>query len=66
MPKILDDCFYNQIKLLHDLSCAHWFINKHAKGDAKKVGDDKCYSLLEKLEKDLEKYAIALKEMILQ
>ncbi len=66
MPKILDDCFYDQIKILHDLSCIHWFIDKHAKEDAKKASNDKCYALLEKLEKDLEKYLIALKEMVSQ
>jgi len=60
MSKMLDDCFYNQIKLLHDLSCTHWFIEKNAQ----RIGDKKYHTLLEKLEKNLKKYIIELKEMI--
>jgi len=66
MPEILDNCFYDQVKLLHDLSCTRWFIDKHAKKDAKKADDNKCYVLLEKLERDLDKYIVELKEMVSQ
>jgi len=66
MSKMLDDCFYDQIKLLHDLSCIRWFIEKHAKNDAQRTGHNECYTLLEKLEKDLEKYVIELKKTISQ
>jgi len=66
MSKMLDDCFYNQIKLLHDLSCIRWFIEKHAKKDALRADDNKCHTLLEKLEKDLKNYVIELKETISQ
>ncbi len=64
MPKMLDNCFYNKIKLLHDLSCVRWFIDKHAKEDAKKAGDTKFYALLENLERDLEGYVDALKKLV--
>ncbi|MGB8366993.1 MAG: hypothetical protein WCD44_01410 [Candidatus Babeliales bacterium] len=66
MPRMLDNCFYDKVKLLHNLSCTSWFIDKHAKEDAKKAGDDKLIALLEKLEQDLHKYVDSLKKMISQ
>lgn len=61
---MINDCHYNKIKTLYELCKIAHFIKMHAKNDAKKAGDEKCYKFLEELEKDLEKYAKQLNEMI--
>ncbi len=66
MAKILDDCFYDKIKILHDMSCMLWFIEKHAEDNAKKAGDEECHELLDRIEKDLEKHITELKKMVCQ
>lgn len=53
---MLDDCTYNKIKLLHELSSQLWFIQKHALQDAKIACDDHCKNVLIDLEKDLQKH----------
>jgi len=63
MAKLIDNCLYNKIKLLHNLSCTLWFIEKHAKQDARTEKDNDCLLFLEYLEKDLEKYVHELKKM---
>ena len=60
MENMLDNCKYNKVKLLHELSCALWFIKKHAKGDAQKANDTDCMPFLDLLEKDLESYVSKL------
>jgi hypothetical protein len=60
----MDDCRYNTLKILYEFCKTSHFIKMHAKNDAKKVGDEKCYKFLEQLEKDLEKYTTQLNEMI--
>ncbi len=61
---MLDNCFYDKIKILHHLSCMLWFIEKHAEENAKKEGDEECHAFLDRLEKDLEKHVQELKKMI--
>ncbi len=59
---MLDNCTYDKVKILHELSCLLWFIQKHAH---KEIPDnDVCHALLKDLEKDLEKYVTAFKELV--
>jgi hypothetical protein len=53
---MLDHCTYDKVKLLHKLSSMLWFIEKHAKNDAKMANDAECAAILQKMSKDLEKY----------
>lgn len=64
--KMLDNCFYDKTKLIYKLSKAAWFIDKHAKENAKKAKDKECVKALEKLQKELEKQIAMLKEMLLE
>jgi len=52
---MLDNCTYDIIKLLYKLSSELWFIQKHAKDNAKKIKDTECLKTLEMVEKDLER-----------
>ena len=61
---MLDNCCYNKIKLIHDLSAMTWFIKKHAIEDAQQANDKACVDLLTKLKEDLYKHQHALKHMI--
>ncbi|OQA35737.1 MAG: hypothetical protein BWY54_00467 [Candidatus Dependentiae bacterium ADurb.Bin331] len=61
---MLNHCMYDKIKLVHQLSSILWFIEKHAKNDAKSANDMKCHDTLEKLAIDLEKYVKQLEESI--
>ncbi len=49
----LENCCYDKTKLLHELSCISWFIEKHAQPEAKKTKDKEFEDLLKKLQKDL-------------
>lgn len=57
----MDNCKYNKVKILHDLSALCWFIQKHALEDAKKANDADCVKKLQELSKDLEKHLEAFK-----
>ena len=46
---------YNKNKILHDLSCLCWFIDKHAIDEARKSNDQELVRNLEKLKQDLDK-----------
>ena len=52
----MHNCKYDKIKIAHKLSCLSWFIEKHGKEDAKKVGDIQCVAAMENLHKDLQKH----------
>ena len=47
---------YNKNKILHDLSCLCWFVDKHAIDEAKKANDQELAKNLEKLKHDLDKH----------
>lgn len=53
---MLNNCKYDKIKLLHELSCLVWFIKNHAKKDAEIEGHGECFILFEELQKDLEEH----------
>ena len=61
---MLDHCMYDKVKLLHELSKIVWFIEKHAKQNAKNANDMKCHDTFEKLAQDLEKYINQLQAML--
>ncbi len=52
---MLQDAIYDKVKLLHGLSCLSWFVEKHARDNAKKAGDSELSALLESLQADLDK-----------
>lgn len=53
---VLDNCSYNKVKMMHELSSLLWFIQKHAKLDAQAAGDIDCIQMLEELERDVQKH----------
>lgn len=61
---MIDNCTYDKIKLAHKLSCIAWFIEKHAKENAKKAGDKECLAALEQIQKYAEEHAAKLKELV--
>jgi hypothetical protein len=62
---MLNDCNYNKVRLLHDLSRINWYLKKHAKEDAKKHGHPLCHTMCEEMEKDLEKHIDKLRAAII-
>lgn len=61
---MLKNCHYDQVKLLYKLSKTAWFIEQHAKANAKKENNTACIALLENLEKDLKKYVEQLDMLV--
>jgi hypothetical protein len=53
---MLNDCNYNKVRLMHDLSRIVWYLKKHAKKDANVEGHVLCHKLCEEIEADLEKH----------
>lgn len=64
MIKLLNNCNYDKIRLLHDLSRIAWYIQKHAKNDAKQENYALCKSMYNELGKDIEKHIEKLKAAI--
>ncbi|MFA6066547.1 MAG: hypothetical protein WC707_05205 [Candidatus Babeliaceae bacterium] len=58
----LDNPTYNKIKLIHELSCILWFIEKHALADAHNGGDKSSHEALAALQRDLSKHIEALQK----
>ena len=54
--KMLNECNYSKVRLLHDLSRVARYVEKHAKEDANSAGHVLCYKLCEELQADLEKH----------
>tara|TARA_Y100000310_G_C20530626_1_gene738247 strand:+ start:122 stop:334 length:213 start_codon:yes stop_codon:yes gene_type:complete len=52
---MLNNCNYNKVRILHDLSRISNFVKKHAKKDAKGVHKG-CQKVYSNLHKDLEKH----------
>jgi hypothetical protein len=60
----LSDSHYDQIKILYKFSKMLHYIEKHAKDNAKKAGDEKFHKLLNEIEEQLEKFVSQLNDMI--
>jgi len=59
---MLNDCKYNKVKLLHELSSLAWFIDQCALKDAEKSNEDGCLEVLKDLSRDLKKYTEAIEK----
>ncbi len=62
MDSPINNCDYDKIKILHEMSSILWFIKKHALVDAQQ--DEACLRFLKQLENDLEKHVAELKDMV--
>ncbi len=49
----MDNCTYNEVKLLHKLSNIAYFLEKYGKKDAKKERHTHCSKIIEHLQWDL-------------
>jgi hypothetical protein len=61
---MLDNCTYNKIKLMHEVSSMLWFIQRHGYHDAKAAGDMSCLEVLQELEEDLQKTLGRLRQYV--
>lgn len=61
---MFDNCSYNKIKLLHELSCLVWFMEKHALKDAQVAGDSECQEIFQTIKHDLDKHLERLHKQI--
>jgi hypothetical protein len=61
---VLDNCKYNKIKLLHELSRIVWFLDKCGIKDAETSGDTKCVEEFKLLRSEVEKHIRALEGAI--
>ena len=62
----LDNCSYNKIKLIHQLSSLAWFLDKHALKDAQDAGDMECYESMVSIQRDLLKHIERLQKGMCQ
>ena len=61
---MVNDCNYNKVKLLHDLSKINFHIERHAKKDAESAGHVLCNAMCTELQADLEKHMNKLRMAI--
>jgi len=62
---MLDNCKYNKVKLLADLSSIVWFIDKCCKKDMQAANEEKCcQDSICNLRDDLEKHINKLQEQL--
>jgi hypothetical protein len=61
---MLDNCTYDKIKLLHEISSIIWFIEKHALNDAKVSGDASFMQLLQDVDEDLQRHLERLRQTV--
>jgi len=59
----LHNCCYDKAKLLHELSCSTWFIEKHALNNASQAGDNELQTALSSLKNDLKKHVDVLHQL---
>ena len=50
---MLDNCCYNQIKILHDLSNIAWFLKECCQQDAQTCDHDTCKETIRMVAKDV-------------
>jgi len=61
---MLDNCYYNKIKLLHELSTMLWFLKKHGIDDAKKTGDKECIDFCNQLAQNIADHITLLQDLL--
>lgn len=61
---MLDNCNYNKLRLLHDLSRVVWYLEKHVQHDAKESGHELCGVMCQEMQQDLEKHMEKLRMAI--
>lgn len=61
---MLDNCNYNKVRLLHDLSRIVWYLENHAKKDSETAGHELCHGMCEDLQNDLEVHMEKLRTAI--
>lgn len=61
---MLDNCHYDAVKILHELSKLAWFVEKHAKPDEHKERHAECVEFYHDLLEDLEKHIEVMKGII--
>jgi hypothetical protein len=50
---MLDNCCYDRVKILHELSSIAWFIDKCGKKDVENCGHPECKEKLAEIAKDV-------------
>jgi hypothetical protein len=60
---MLNNCSYNKVKLIHDLSKIVWFMKHFCDRDAKGCSKE-CVAVFSKVQKDLEKSIEALHKSV--
>ena len=60
----IDNCTYNKIKVLRELSLVSAFIGKHCKKDARACKHKECGRVMDDLQKNLQKYIGTLKRVL--
>jgi len=63
---MLNNCNYNKVRLLYDLSRIEGYLKRHAKADAKRHGHVKCHKLCVDMEKDVEKHIKGIRMAIIE
>lgn len=61
---LLDNCKYDKVKILHEVSSLAWYLEKYAKENAEKADDKQCYEIYDTMLQDLEKHIQILKEAL--
>jgi hypothetical protein len=64
MKETVPNCFYDKLRITHDLCRIVWFLRKHGINDAQKARDKECNLLFDKLAHDLEDYIDELRDML--
>jgi len=58
---MIDNCTYDKVKLIHDLSSIAWFLENHCEKDLKKSHKNNCCSeVIKNIKSDLSKHIDAL------
>jgi len=61
---MLEDCNYNKVKLLHDLSKIASFLERHAQKNAEEKGHPLCKEMYSELGTDIEKHIDKLRQAV--
>lgn len=62
----VSNCFYDKVRILHDLCRVVWFIQKHGIADARKEGNKECRALFDAINVQLQEYIEELRSMLIE